>query len=527
MELKLDNVKEISRLMDHAPQYDIAKLTETTKKDPKWVAFGTGNIFRVYLARIGQDLIHAGEFDRGIVVVESRSHTAVDTVYTPNDNLAISVTLKVSGDFESTLIGNISEVVFLHQELDRVKEIFRNPGLQIVSYTITEKGYDIYNHEGNLSDQVEKDLQHDPLDSNHLMVASVGLLHERFRQDLPVTMLSIDNLAKNGDVLKKAILTIAQKYVEKGRFDQTFLDYLQDEKKVTFPWSMIDKITPGPDEKVAKYLKDKGLEDLGPYSRKKGAPLAKYVNSEEAEYLAIEDRFANGRPDFSKVGVYLVDRKTVDKIETMKVTACLNPLHTTLAVYGCLLGYDRIYEEMKDPDLVSLITRLAYDEALPVVENPGVIDPKDFVQEVIHVRFPNPFMPDSPQRIATDTSLKVPVRFGKTLSTYVAKGKVLADLTYIPLALAGWLRYLLGINDEGKVFDLSPDPNLEKLQADLAGIKLGQFKVTVGLKELLSNAKFFGIDLVKIGLADKVIAYLEELCQGPGAVRKTLEKYRK
>ena len=55
----------------------------------------------------------------------------------------------------------------------------------------------------------------------------------------------------------------------------------------------------------------------------------------------------------------------MNKTERMKVTTCLNPLHTALAVYGCLLGYTLIRDEMKDEDLVRLIRRLGYQEGLP------------------------------------------------------------------------------------------------------------------------------------------------------------------
>lgn len=527
MQLKLSELEQIKKVVDRAPSFDIEKLRENTIRDPKWIAFGSGNIFRAYIARICQDLVEKGEFDRGINVVETRDPETIEKTYQPNDNLAISVTLKSNEEMETELIATVAEAIVMQENRERMYEIFENENLQIVSYTITEKGYDIYDNSGNVRESIIKDVENDPFESDHLMVNSVGFLHARFKKKLPITMLSIDNLSKNGDVLKKSILTIAEIYVQNGRFEESFLDYLNDEKMVTFPWSMIDKITPGPDAKVKDYLTQLAFEDLGPYMREGKAPIAKFVNSEEAEYLAIEDNFANGRPDFSKVGVYLVDKEVVDKIETMKVTACLNPLHTALAVYGCMLGYDRIHQEMKDPQLVVMIKKLAYDEALPVVENPGGINPQDFAKEVIEVRFPNPFMPDAPQRIATDTSMKIPVRYGKTLNTYVERGMVVSKLTYIPLAIAGWLRYLLGVNDKGEKFELSPDPNLEELQAKLEGVELGKFQVTEGLRDLLRNEKIFAIDLEKIGLADKIISMFGELTKGPGAVRETLIKYTK
>lgn len=88
----------------------------------------------------------------------------------------------------------------------------------------------------------------------------------------------------------------------------------------------------------------------------------------------------------------------------MKVCTCLNPLHTTLAIFGCLLGFDRIYKEVQDKDLLHLIEQVGFIEGLPVVENPEIIKPIDFINEVIYKRFANPNIPDMPQRIASDTS---------------------------------------------------------------------------------------------------------------------------
>ena len=116
----------------------------------------------------------------------------------------------------------------------------------------------------------------------------------------------------------------------------------------------------------------------------------------DSHYLIMEDHFPNGRPKFEKAGVFLTDRATVDKADTMKVTTCLNPLHTSLAIMGCLLGYRSIAEEMKDPDLSLLVSEIGYNEGLPVVESPGIIDPKIFLEEVITVRFSNPNIPDMP-----------------------------------------------------------------------------------------------------------------------------------
>ena len=101
---------------------------------------------------------------------------------------------------------------------------------------------------------------------------------------------------------------------------------------------------------------------------------------------------------------------------------------------------------MKDEELKKLVETIGYKEGLPVVVNPGVLDPKEFIDTVLQVRVPNPFMPDTPQRIATDTSQKLAIRFGETIKAYAASDELdVKDLKLIPLVFAGWLRYLMGV----------------------------------------------------------------------------------
>ena len=198
----------------------------------------------------------------------------------------------------------------------------------------------------------------------------------------------------------------------------------------------------------------------------------------------------------------------------MKVCTCLNPLHTFLAVSGCLLGYTLIADEMKDPDLLRLVKRLGYEEGLPVVVDPGIIKPRDFIDEVVNIRIPNPFMPDTPQRIACDTSQKLSIRFGETIKGYLGRSDLhVADLKVLPLVFALWLRYLTGIGDDGKPFELSPDPLLEDCKKYVPG----------DIDSLLHRKEIFGVDLFEAGLADTVKAYFARLTAGNGAVREVIK----
>lgn len=284
---------------------------------------------------------------------------------------------------------------------------------------------------------------------------------------------------------------------------------------------------PRPSEEVKAKLDEIGLEDMAPLVTSRNTFIAPYVNAEVPQYLVVEDKFPNGRPALEKAGVYFTTRDTVNNTETMKVTTCLNPLHTALAVYGCVLGYESISAEMKDTELKALVEKIGYTEGMPVVVDPKIISPMSFIKEVIEERLPNPFIPDTPQRIAIDTSQKVAIRFGETIKSYMKRDDLdSSKLTFIPLALAGWLRYLLGVNDNLEAFNVSSDPMMEELQKKLAGIEAGNPASYTGqLKEVLANEILFGVDLNKAGLADKVESMFLELIAGKGAVRATLKKY--
>jgi fructuronate reductase len=473
---------------------------------------------------MAQSLLEKGLETTGIVVAEGYDGEIIDKCFTAFDNLTILVTLKSDGTTEKKIIASVASSLRMDRELDTLKEIFSNPSLQMASFTITEKGYSLKGRDGNLFPDIAEDLKTGPSNPKSYLGRIAALLHERFASGaLPIAMVSMDNCSHNGDILFAAMEAIAKGWAGNGVAKELFLEYIRDAEKVSFPWSMIDKITPRPDDSVRDMLVKSGLEEMEGTVTSKNTYVAPFVNAEETQYLVIEDAFPNGRPALDKAGVLFADKETVDRVEKMKVCTCLNPLHTSLAVFGCLLGYTRISEEMKDADLVKLIEGVGYREGLPVVTDPGIIKPRDFIDQVIKVRLPNPFMPDAPQRIAMDSSLKIPIRFGETIKEYKKAGKNLEDLKLIPLVFAGWLRYLLGIDDQGKSFEVSPDPNYESLKNALSGISLGdKGPFTDKLRPILSNSAYFAVDLYSVGLGEKVEALFAQLISGPGAVRQTL-----
>lgn len=514
------------------PSFHYDTILNNTVERPVWIHFGAGNIFRAFQANIVQNLLNTGHMDTGLIAVEGFDYEIIEKSFRPHDNLTILATLKTDNTVEKTVIGSIMESLVLDSASERdfthLKDIFANPALQMASFTITEKGYAVTDTKGRTLPALQSDYEKGPDQPDSYLGKVMSLLYHRFSNGrCPIALVSMDNCSHNGDKLQSAILSFADAWCERGLADKAFQAYVRDRSKVSFPWTMIDKITPRPDAAVSAMLSQDGMENPDAIVTSKNTYIAPFVNAEECEYLIIEDAFPNGRPRLEQGGVIFTDRETVDKVEKMKVCTCLNPLHTTLAVYGCLLGYTRIYEEMRDPLLRRLVEIIGYQEGLPVVVNPGILDPEKFLDQVLKVRFPNPFIPDTPQRIATDTSQKLAVRFGETIKAYVkTPGLRVEDLRQIPLVLAGWLRYLMAVDDEGHAFTPSPDPLLDTVSAYVADYPLNDAPKDLNkLDKLLSNEEIFGVNLVKIGMAELIKNYFQELSSGKGAVRAALEKY--
>ena len=516
----------------HLPEFDYDTVHKNTVEHPHWIHFGAGNIFRAFQANVAQNLLNSGVLDTGLIAAEGYDYEIIEKSYRPHDNLSILATLKADNTVEKTIVGSIMESLILDSknevEYARLREIFENPSLQMASFTITEKGYATANAKGEFFPAVAADFEKGPEAPESYLGKVVSLLYTRYTHGaLPIAMVSMDNCSHNGDKLYAAVNAFAKAWTDNGLVEAGFLGYVNDQTKVTFPWSMIDKITPRPDAKVEAMLAEDHIGGLDAVVTSKNTYIAPFVNAEECEYLVIEDAFPNGKPALDKGGIIFTDRATVDKVEKMKVCTCLNPLHTALAIYGCLLGYTLISEEMKNPLLKNMVEVIGYKEGLPVVVNPGILDPKKFIDEVVNVRIPNPFLPDSPQRIATDTSQKLSIRFGETIKAYEASPDLhTEDLNLIPLVYAGWLRYLMGINDEGKEFTPSSDPLLEEARQYVADYELSSAPKDLSkLDALLANEKIFGVNLHAIGMDTLVKQYFAELSSGVGAVTATLKKY--
>ena len=536
MKLKLEGIKNTTVFQKAGillPGYDVAAVSKKAKQAPRWAHFGIGNIFRIFIGGIADGLLEAGVLDRGLTCIETFDYDVVDKIYTPYDNLGLSVILHADGTRTYKVLGSMAEAVKA-QSSDpahwaRLKEVFRSKELQLISFTITEKGYALAGSDGIYFPFIQSDIDNGPEKATSAMAVLTAMLYVRYQDSrTPIALVSMDNCSHNGDLLRHSVLTMAREWQKKGYVTEDFLAWLGDETQVSFPWTMIDKITPRPSDAIAADLEALGVEDMAPVITSKRTYIAPFINAEQPQYLVIEDRFPNGRPELEKgFGVYLADRATVNLSGRMKVTACLNPVHSATGPVGVVLG-EELYAKMlnTNPDMMKMARMVAYDEGLPMVEDPRILSPKAFTDELFTDRFPNEYLGDTNLRLATDTSQGVGVRFGETIKAYMKKYGSAERLTAIPLGIAGWLRYLLGVDDMGNTYELAPDPMVPEIQAALSSVVFGNPEsLTDQLHPILSNEKVFFIDLYKAGLGEKIEGMFREMINGKGSTKATIHKY--
>ena len=212
------------------PGYDVEKISEKAKEEPGWVHFGIGNIFRIFIGGIADGLLEEGVLDRGITCVETFDYDVVDKIYDPYDNLGLSVILHGDGTREYKVLGSLAEAVKAQSsdlaQWNRLKEIFTSKSLQMVSFTITEKGYALQKADGTWFPFVEADIKNGPDKATGAMAVLVAMLYERFKAGrYPIALVSMDNCSKNGAKLRESVLTIAEEWKKQGFVDDDFITY--------------------------------------------------------------------------------------------------------------------------------------------------------------------------------------------------------------------------------------------------------------------------------------------------------------
>lgn len=441
------------------PQYDRQQLRS------RIVHFGFGAFHRAHQALLTNRVLNAKGGDWGICEISLFSGDVLMSQLREQDHL-FTVLEKGADGNQSIVIGAVHEC--LNAKLDSLAAIiekFCEPQVAIVSLTITEKGYCIDPATGKLDTQnarILHDLEN-PTEPHSAPGILVEALHRRRERGLtPFTVLSCDNIPDNGHVVKNAVLGMAQKRSpELAKWIETH---------VSFPGTMVDRIVPAATEvSLAEITQELGVED----------PCA--ISCEPFIQWVIEDNFVAGRPEWEIAGVQMV--QDVLPWEQMKLRM-LNGSHSFLAYLGYLAGFAHVSDCMQDDAFREAARRLMLDEQAPTLRITDV-DLTAYADSLID-RFANPALQHRTWQIAMDGSQKLPQRMLEGVRVHLQRKSAWPLLA---LGIAGWMRYVSGVDDAGNVIDVR-DPLSEKIRVLVeTSSEKGRVKALLALSEI------FGSDL--------------------------------
>ena len=402
------------------PTYDRAALV------PSVVHFSVGGFHRahqlLYFDELAQQRISS---DWGVIGV-GLHHRLMKDALAPQDYLYTVVERSPDGE-RARVVGVMIDYHYAPDAPSVVLDALTDERVRMVTLTITDAGYRLCPQTGAF-DATEADLQHDlehPGSPRTVFGFITEALDRRRRAGVPpFTVVSCDNMHRNGDATRAAVVGFAR------HRNEVLARWIAD--RVAFPSSMVDRITPQtpPDER-ARVARKYGVDDNWP------------VITEPFSQWIIEDDFCNGRPPLDQVGVRFVD--DVADYELMK-TRLLNAAHCALGYLGSLAGHTRIDELMTVPLFRDYVVRLMDDEVTPLLPQPDGIDLDDYKRTLLQ-RFGNPEIGDQLSRLCRRGSTKMPHHLLPSLHEALAQGRPHRLLT---LAVAAWLRYLRGTDAAGR-----------------------------------------------------------------------------
>ena len=404
------------------PTYDRTRLA------PAIVHIGVGGFHRAHQAVYLDDLaaqgitLDWGEHGVGLLPADKPMAEAL----IPQECLYTVVARGAGGD-TARVIGSMTAYLFAPDDPARVLDLLADPTTRIVSLTITEGGYHVESHTGRFEADhpaIQADLHHPDQPSGVFGYLCAALDRRRRAGAPPFTVLSCDNLQGNGAVARTAITSFARLR------DDRLADWI--EAHVAFPNAMVDRITPQTTDADRAFVAETlGIVDAWP------------VLTEPFTQWVLEDTFCNGRPPLEQVGVQVVS--DVHPYETLKLRL-LNASHQAMGYLGYLAGYRYIHDVMADADFRAFIARLMKDEVAPLLPPVLGIDLAGYQQTLLE-RFANPKIGDQVARICTDGSDRMPKFLLPSLAEALEQGRAHRLLT---LAVAGWLRYLRGVDEAGR-----------------------------------------------------------------------------
>jgi fructuronate reductase len=378
------------------------------------VHFGPGAFHRVHQAWYFDRLM---ERDRrwAITGVSLKSPSMHDAL-APQDGLYVLAELDQEKSFE--VIGAITSLVVAERERERVLQLMASPDVGWISATVTEKGYCLDG--GGELDAGHTDIAHD-LRNPRAPESFVGYLAEGLRRrraasHRPPAIVSCDNLADNGRLLKRAVVQFARE------IDPDLAQWIEGE--AAFPRTMVDSITPATDDALRGLVRAQlDVDDAWPVQRER---FVQWV---------IEDCLPPNAPDLASVGAEITS--DVGGYERAKLRL-LNGAHSSLAYLGLLRGHETVAQAMADRDLATFIEALMREDIAPTVRAPRSLDVGEYISAVLG-RFRNPAIRHLLSQIAWDGSKKLPFRLLETVSDARAAGSPVDRLC---LPIAGWFEFI-------------------------------------------------------------------------------------
>jgi len=409
------------------PTYDRAQIRTGI------VHIGVGGFHRAHEAAYLDQLMNEGKaLDWGICGVGLLEHDRrMHEIMTAQDCLYTLVVKHADGTLEPRVVGSIIQYLFAPDDPEAVLAVMADPGTRIVSLTITEGGYLVNPVTGEFEADdpaIQKDLQAGTAPSTAFGFITEALSRRRARSVAPFAVVSCDNIPGNGEVAHKMIGAFARLK------DPDLADWL--EREVSFPNSMVDRITPGTTDADRALLAERfGVEDAWP------------VVCEPFTQWALEDSFSAGRPPFQDVGVQMV--KDVEPYELMKLRL-LNASHQALCYLGYLAGYRYAHEVCKDPLFTNFLLGYMDHEATPTLAPVPGVDLEQYKHQLIE-RFANPQIRDTLARLCAESSDRIPKWLLPVIREQLANG---GEIGRSALVVAAWARYAEGQDEQGQPIEV-------------------------------------------------------------------------
>lgn len=391
------------------------------------VHLGLGAFHRAHQAVITEDCLNGGgdgdaDGRWGICAYTQRSDAAAAAL-APQDGL-YTLLERGADPAPPRVVGVLREARSAVSDPVSVPERIADPAVRIVTLTVTEKGYRL-GPTGRLDPRDPATTRDaalfDRTDHRHATVAArlaAGLRLRRDRDRGPVTVLSCDNVPANGRVLRSAVHDFCA-LLPDGDALSEWID-----ENAAFPATVVDRIVPAAtpaDRAAARRLT--GLDDHGA------------VVCEPYRQWVVEDRFAASRPPWERAGAVLTS--DVRPYEEVKLRL-LNAAHSTIAYLGALAGHTTIARAVADPDIADAAARLMAVDAAPGLRRPDGVDLPGYQRDVL-ARFANPALGHTTAQVASDGSVKLPIRLLGTVEERLDAGE---EPYWAALAVAAWMVFV-------------------------------------------------------------------------------------